>query len=419
VTRAEALTPEQVAGVVVARERWRQAALSTGRCDRPAVEESVRRAYAAIGLPAPVVVWMDSPVGAELALLAVRLRVYSRRDLAEVPEQLGGSRIGRWLLDQLDQLVAPLLELERRAPDRFTDVLRDRFWSTCAGALAPDLWSSGSSRGDERFLRAWHRVLVVTAGDPPPWDADIALWRRPWGEPWDTAWSRLTERYVALAAPAPLGTRTAHAALVLRAVFGVVGRTLPPHLDAVDDVLHAVGQWWPLRGVSVLSERPVELHADRDGRPHRDDGPAVVHADGFAAHAWHGVRVPADLVSGDGWGPQRILAEHNAELRRCAIERLGWDRFIAAAGMTQVGTDRPDPGNPGQVLRLFELPPQLRRQYAEAARILVVQNASRDRDGSRRVYGLPVPAEVDDPLVAAALTFAVGPDEYAGLQRAT
>jgi hypothetical protein len=84
-----------------------------------------------------------------------------------------------------------------------------------------------------------------------------------------------------------------------------------------------------------------------------------------------------------------------------------------------VGRDQRDPGNPGQVLRLYELPEQLRGLYHQPARILVVSNASPDRDGRRRVFGLPVPADVPDALSAVAATFDVSPAEYAALARAT
>jgi hypothetical protein len=161
------------------------------------------------------------------------------------------------------------------------------------------------------------------------------------------------------------------------------------------------------------------VHRDPQSRLHNPDGPALTYADGYALHAWHGTRVPADLVTGDGWDPRRILAERNAEVRRCAIERRGWDRFVTEGGLRQVGPGQLDPGNPGQQLLLYDLPEHLRDLFHQPARILVVHNASPDRDGNRRAFGLPVPADVPDALAAAAATFAVSPAEYATLVRAT
>jgi hypothetical protein len=129
--------------------------------------------------------------------------------------------------------------------------------------------------------------------------------------------------------------------------------------------------------------------------------------------------VPPDLVTGPGWGAPRILDERNAEVRRCAIERLGWDRFVAQAQLRRVGEDQPDPGNPGQFLRLYDLPGALRTRRGRPVRLLVVTNASPGRDGTRRSFGLLVPATAPDALAAAAATFGLRPEEYRALDRAT
>jgi hypothetical protein len=124
--------------------------------------------------------------------------------------------------------------------------------------------------------------------------------------------------------------------------------------------------------------------------------------------------VPADLIETD-WTPERILAEPNVEIRRCAIERMGWDRFAAAAALMQL--DRAaDPANPGQLLRLYDVPGRL---LDSAARVLVCTNATRERDGSRRSFGLTVPVDCRSALAAAAWTFDLAEAEYVNLARAT
>ncbi|WP_408004762.1 DUF6745 domain-containing protein, partial [Pseudonocardia lacus] len=197
---------------------------------------------------------------------------------------------------------------------------------------------------------------------------------------------------------------------------GAPGRAADEPLAAA---VAATGWLWPLRGAAVLTDRPTDLHLDHDQRLHRADGPALTWADGWTLHSWHGTNVPPDLVAGAGWDVGRILTEPNAEVRRCAIERMGWARFVAATGMAQVGADQPDPGNPGRVLRLYDLPDRLRDLYPRPARVLLVVNASPDRDGTHRAFGLPVPADVPDALGAAAATFGVSRAEYASLDRAT
>jgi len=138
----------------------------------------------------------------------------------------------------------------------------------------------------------------------------------------------------------------------------------------------------------------------------------MTYPDGWGIHAWHGTRVPADLIE-TGWDTDRILREPNAEVRRCAIERMGWPEFIAAAGLAQVGGAVPDPGNPGQRLALYDVPEQI---YDEPVRVLVATNGTPERDGTRRTFGLTVPADITDPVAAAAWTYDLDAREYARLE---
>ena len=112
-------------------------------------------------------------------------------------------------------------------------------------------------------------------------------------------------------------------------------------------------------------------------RLHCADGPAMKFRDGWAVHSWHGVRVPGSLVE-TGWDTERIFAERNAEIRRCAIERAGWESFIAMSGMKPV-SQCPDPGNPGQVITLYDLPGQLADMYDAPARMLLCANGTVER----------------------------------------
>jgi len=164
----------------------------------------------------------------------------------------------------------------------------------------------------------------------------------------------------------------------------------------------------------IVADRHTTVHVDADRRPHNPDGPARTWGDGWAVWYWHGTRVPAGLIAGE-WSTDRILREPNAEVRRCAIERMGWPRFIADAGLRQVGDTAPDPGNPGYELALYDVPEQI---YDVPVRVVLVSNATPERDGTRHRFGLTVPADINDPISAASWTFNVTPDEYRKLARA-
>ena len=122
---------------------------------------------------------------------------------------------------------------------------------------------------------------------------------------------------------------------------------------------------------------------------------------------------------------EAIAAEENVEVRRCAIESLGWDQFIAEAGLVPVtagasadlaAAQVPDPGNPGQHLVLYDVPERL---WGDRIRLLMCTNGTPERDGTRRRYGLKVPARISDPVEAAAWTAGLGKDDYAQMVRRT
>lgn len=171
----------------------------------------------------------------------------------------------------------------------------------------------------------------------------------------------------------------------------------------------------------MVCESPTEIHREQvrptgwgSHRLHREDGPAVRFNDGWGVYAWHGVRVPADLIE-QGWDTARILREPNAEIRRCAIERLGWDQFVIDAELALID-ESDDPGNPGQRLGLYVVPEQI---YDEPVHVLLCTNGTHERDGTRRRFGLTVPATVRTAIGAAAWTYALDEADYAQLARRT
>ena len=113
--------------------------------------------------------------------------------------------------------------------------------------------------------------------------------------------------------------------------------------------------------------------------------------------------------------PERIGRERNAEIRRCAIERLGWDAYLDRAKLRLLAT-ADDPGNPGQSLRLFHAPDGWGRAHGN---LLVTVNGSVERDGTRRRYVLAVPRDIDDPIRAAAWTYGLEAADYHQLARRT
>ena len=326
------LTAEQVAALDVIRDRWIDIGWSTERADRDAAERGVTEAYAAVGLPAPACVWVDSPLAGAIA----------------------ATQVG--------------------------DQVRDQVRAQVGAQVATQVWARV---GDQ--VRAQVGAQV-----------------------WDQVWRALDPSLCSWAAWAD-----AHESI------GVTGLAASKGLRTV---AAQSPWWWPMRDIAILTDRPTVMARDNQGRLHNPTGPAIEYADGFGVSAWHGTRVPADLIT-PGWDLPTALRHDNAEVRRCAIERIagqdGWAKIITAAGWEQVGDAHPDPGNPGQTLALYHVPAARDGGlYPEPVRLLHCVNATVERDGTRHEFGLTVPAGIGDPVEAAAWTFGLTQNEYARVQRA-
>lgn len=186
-------------------------------------------------------------------------------------------------------------------------------------------------------------------------------------------------------------------------------------VEALDQANRA-GWWWAEAGFVLICERPVEIHGEwvgTDYRLHRDDGPAVRWRDGFALNVWHGTLLPADFFATEPTA-RAINRIRNSEVRRAAIERIGWATYVERAGWRRVAT-APDPGNPPHELVLYEDP---RRRDGDV-RVLVMTNGSPDRSGEQRHYAELVPGSFDDPVEAAAWQYDCPVEVYRQLRRRT
>ncbi|MFB4306329.1 DUF6745 domain-containing protein [Actinomadura sp. GTD37] len=347
------------------RAEWLGHLLSTEPADRPAAEAAISELYRLIGLDPPRFHWAASPLAAlETVPPGMRLRASETADrLHDWPLPLRFRRLISGLSMDLDVRV---MRGYRPLDLMLRQLVRGPIATSARSTLRTALRSA-----NERVEQGsnWYEAMC------PSWPAHYDAVRRTSGVVFTPEQSRLLDLWAAAA--------------------------------------RSCGWWWPRERVCVVSERPVEIRTEVWGdegqvRLHRPDGPALRYGDGWDVHAWHGTRVPPWVI--DDPSVERIAREANVEVRRCAIENLGWGDYIDRAGLRLVAT-APDPGNPGSELRLYDL--------REQTRVLLAVNGSVERDGRRRRYGLTVPGAIADPVAAAGWTYGLSGDQYARLLRRT
>ncbi len=100
-------------------------------------------------------------------------------------------------------------------------------------------------------------------------------------------------------------------------------------------------------------------------------------------------------------------------------ERQRWEaEVLAALPYISPLDEQADPGNPGFMLKLYRLP-MIFDADSEQINVLLMENASTDRDGKRERFLERVPSWITDAVNAAAWQFEVDPSLYRTMERAT
>ena len=156
----------------------------------------------------------------------------------------------------------------------------------------------------------------------------------------------------------------------------------------------------PHRHVCWLAERPDAVRQDARGRLHFGTGPAVSYPDRWSAYAWKGVLVPPWIIEHPELVTVRtISAALDPQVRRCMIEIMTPERFIAQGGACRVSQDET-----GVLWR--------QRWRWEAWAAVEVINGTPEPDGSLKRYYLQVPANMRSAREAVAWTYGLPEQRY-------
>lgn len=164
------------------------------------------------------------------------------------------------------------------------------------------------------------------------------------------------------------------------------------------ELANSAGWALPHEKICWVSERHNVVKRDDRGRLHCENGPALSHVDGWAIHAWHGVRIPAEWIEDRKTLTAAVaLKTENVEQRRAACEILGWASILQELDARTVDVDA-DP-EIGTLLEVT-LPDAGNERFL---RVLC---------GTKREFALPVPREMKTALEANAWTFGFDKDSF-------
>jgi hypothetical protein len=367
-TEDKALTSQQTAALGVYRARWAAIRRSTAPADRGAAEEGVRLAYHAAGFEPPArLVWCHGPIA--LSHLAHRA---SRAD---------GPNVKSALIHRLRRQVAARVRSHVGARTR----ARVESFVNPADALiasAADAIAAATMRENLSLLDLLRRSYPLSLADAVRVLAGQQGFRYSAVGPHELSW---------------LGTYD-----YLRDMFGLKAETAP--LVGLWQLAASLGWLQPHEHTCWLAERPNLLRGDARDRLHDALGPALRFPDGWSAWAWKGVEVPRWVIDRpEGISLASIDAEQNVQVRRCMIEIMTPERYVALGGAERVAEDET-----GILWRKTWL-------AFDAWAAVEVVNATPEPDGTRRHFFLQVPADIRTAREAVAWTYGLTTNAYANL----
>jgi hypothetical protein len=367
-TEHRALTAEQTAALSRYRARWAAIRRSTAPADRGAAEEGARLAYRAAGFAPPVrFVWCESPVA--LSHLA---RQASRAD---------GANIKSAVVDRIRGQVA--VRVGKRVHARVQAAIETAVNPADAlVASVTDAVVEGAAHEYASLLRRYRRAEPLS-----------------WSDVLRALLGQEGFRYIA-AGQQELSWLGPYE--YLRNVLGLRAETEP--LRGLSLLALNAGWLQPHAHTCWLAERPDRLRGDASDRLHDASGPALRFPDGWSVWAWKGVEIPGWMIE----RPEEITLAtidetSNVQVRRCMIEIMTPQRYVALGGAARVAEDET-----GVLWRR-------RWQALDAWAAVEVINATPEPDGSRKHYFLQVPANLQTPREAVAWTYGLQADAYARL----
>lgn len=347
-------------------QSWIAQMTSTEPVNRPAAEEAVRALYRSIGLKTPrKIEWAKGPL-----------------ELAAMREQ-------SWLFEDVGDNLVPLI----------SDKLAHASCTYGAGARAHPM---ATRRGTLISTSAGLQSALMTL-------VDLASSRVRVGFRMRRMFSGLLGRRkplqwfpVGMGGRSQVDTPYLNCENYLYARFGQVPE-LAATLSALTAVVSNVGWIVPHEQICWLSERPAIMKTDPRSRLHSPSGPALQYRDGFQVHAWKGVEIPAWLSEfPESITVGRITRERDPFVRRCMIEIMTPEKFIAAGGARVVSRD--ETGTLWMYTSGFDT----------WAAVEVI-NGTPEPDGTRKHYFLQVPPEMRTARQAVAWTYDLTESQYAGL----
>ncbi|MBD1937735.1 DUF6745 domain-containing protein [Microcoleus sp. FACHB-68] len=277
--KIEKLTPAQEALIPLYQEKWREISLATQPIDRKKASETVKEAYALIGLPEPEILFYDSPYEA-LNILKKKHHQFCPNRWSSLSNQLKSqllSQLESELLSQVDNQL--LTQLENQLRQTLKEQLWENFYPQLKRYLEPDIGNSFLNLAFSESVKSETWAASGSLFDFCITVLDCNLTEKSW--------------------------------------------------SLFQSLVKNTGWIFYYNKTAIVCNRPVKLAFDSENRLHGEGEAALQYADGFSLYSYHGVTLPEKYgkLQPHQWQAQWLIEERNAEVRRVLVQEIGYGRI--------------------------------------------------------------------------------------------
>jgi hypothetical protein len=372
------LNQEQLTKVNDVRNYWLDYIFSCkNSIDRAKANVQIEWLYKFCKLNKPIIIYIDSPMGAQLA--ANYLKVLMG------PDQVG-AQVGAQVWDQVGAQVWDQVRAQVRDQDgaQVRAQVRDQVWAqvwdqvraqVCdqvgaqVGAQVWDqvgaqVWDQvraqvcdqvgaqvGAQVRDQVWAQVWDQVGAQV------WDQVRAQVRDQVGaqvraqvrdQVWAQVWDQVGAQGLKFESFSSYGSINDYNWVSFFDFFTQIGVINHKDFNEFRSLLQCgIYDTIQLKGFCIVSDLPSKISRSPQNRLHCEDGPAIQFKDGYSQYYWNGVSVPAFWISDKSLITKDVIKkETNAERRRCLREILGATKYFSLlGGVVEIDRDTDDQGN--------------------------------------------------------------------------
>ena len=376
-SQIEELTAAQEQKLEAYRDKWIKIGLSTEPVNKEDAERALKDVYSVANLKEPMILWARSPM--ECLYMGAFLKITIKESVnKKVDEQVLNRVVGRvrkQVWNQVwNQVVGQVSNQVRgqvlnQVGDKVLNQVGGRVLNQVVGRVRKQVGGQVSNQvrsqvENHSWLRVWNQVgdmvwnqvrgQVLNQVRGRVWNQVLnQVGDKVWNQVWDQVRSQVGNNVmnqVKDQIESPVNTQTYKQIKTIMQDLNnwfCFGQHDADYLSCYEFFKDECGlevcnklepmmrlakncHWFiPFEGLAILSEKPIQLNLDAEGRLHAEGRMAIEYADGFGLYRWHGTNIPKHMgeIKPELWKSEWIITEKNAEVRRILIQGIGYAKI--------------------------------------------------------------------------------------------